>query len=108
MKFLDKQINDARNNYNYFFIKLIFLIFKNIFKLSVILLLSNVFNYTLINIIAIISTIYYSYNIISIINYYMNIIKDIKDTLGEDKLYFEIDLSLLYCNFFKGVIRYGK
>jgi hypothetical protein len=49
MKFLDKQISEARNNYNYFFIKLIFSIFKNIFKLSIILLISSIFDYTIIN-----------------------------------------------------------
>lgn len=103
MKFLDKQISEAKDNYNYFFIKLIFCIFKNIFKLSIILILSSVFNYTIINIIAIMFTIYYFYNSISIGKYYFNIIKEIKDTLVFDELYFEIDFNLLHNDLFRSV-----
>lgn len=108
MKFLDKQINETRNNYNYFYIKLIFSILKNIFKLSLILLLSSIFNYTIINIIAIICTIYYFYNIISITIYYFDIINDIRDTLNYEELYFEFDFNILNNDMFRSVIKYEK
>lgn len=108
MNFLDKQISNARENYNYFFIKLIFSILKNIFKFSIILILSNIFDYTIINIIAIICTLYYSYKIISISAYYLNIINDIKNTLGYEDYSFEINVELLSNYFFRGEIRYGK
>lgn len=108
MNFLDKQINEARENYNYFFLKLIFLIFKNIFKLSTILFLCSIFNYTVINIIAIICTVYYFYSIISISKYYFNIIKDIKDTFGYEDFSFEINIDLLHNDIFNGEIKYGR
>lgn len=108
MNFLDKQISETRDNYNYFFIKLIFSIFKNIFKLSIILLLVSIFNYTVINVIAIIYTVYCFYNIISISKYYFNIIKDIKDTAGYEDFSFEINANLLYNGIFNGEIKYGR
>lgn len=108
MNFLDKQINEANDNYNYFFTKLIFCILKITFKLLIVLLLSSIFNYIFINIIAILFTIYYFYNIIKVSKYYIDIIRDIQETLGYTKLCFEIDLNLLHINLFRGVVRYGK
>lgn len=108
MNYLDKQIRAAKDNYNYFFMKLIFSNLNIIFKLSIMLLISSIFNYTIINIITLIYTIYSLYCIINICNYYFNIIKDIKDTLGYSDLSFEIDFSLFDNNIFKGVVKYGK
>ena len=54
---LDNQIEVAKYNYNYFFTKMIVKILQTCFKLSCILLISEIFNYTIINIIAIIYTI---------------------------------------------------
>lgn len=106
--FFDKQISIARDNYNYFFIKLVFSILKSIFKLSIMLIISSIFNYTIINIIVLIYAVYSLYNICSTVNYYLDIIKDIKNTLGYDDLAFEIDVNLINSNFFKGVVKYGK
>ena len=108
MNYLDKQIRDAKNNYNYFFVKLIFGILSIIFNLSIMLLISSVFNYVIINIIALFYTIYSFFKIINICKYYFSIINDIKNTLGYSDLFFEIDFSLFDNNIFKGVVKYGK
>ena len=108
MNYLDKQIRIAKDNYNYFFMRLIFSVLKVIFKLSFILLLSSVFNYLIINIIALIYTIYSLCNIYFIIKYYSGIINEIKDTLGYDDYSFELDFNLVNNNIFKGMVKYGK
>ena len=108
MTYFDRQIKDARDNYNYFFIKLIFSIFKVIFKLAILLILISFFDYTIINIIALIYTIYSFYGIYSIYNYYIDIINDIKNTLGYNDFVFEFDFNLINKNIFKGVLKYGK
>ncbi len=108
MNYFDKQINDARDNYNYFFIRLIFEIFKIFFKLSIMLLISGIFNYIVINIIALLYAIYSMYNIGIIFKYYLNIINEIKNTMGFNNYVFEIDLNFISRNFFKGVVKYGK
>lgn len=106
--FLDRQINEAKENCNYFFIKLIFCVLKNISRLALLLLISSIFNYLVINIIALIYTFYSLFNIIYIFNYYTNVIKDINDTLGINEFSFEIDFGLVNGNIFKGVLKYGK
>ena len=106
--FFDKQVSTARENYNYFFIKLVFSILKIVFKLSIILLVSCIFNYSIINIIALIYTIHLLFEISYVIRYYSDIIGDIKKTLKYNDLSFEIDFNLIHGNFFKGVVRYGR
>lgn len=108
MSFFDKQKNDVRENYNYFFLKLINLISKDIFKLSSILFLCCIFNYTISNIIGIMCIIYYFYNIISISKHYADIIKDVKKVLGYGCFYFKINFGLLNNNIFKGDVKYGR
>lgn len=108
MNYLEKQFRDAKDNYNYFFVKLIFDILKVIAKLSIILLISSIFNYIIVNIIALIYTFYTICNIYYLCNYYMGIIYDIKDTMGYSDLSFEIDFSLININYLKGVLKYGK
>jgi len=108
MNYLDKQVIDAKNNCNYFFVKLIFCVLKNLFKLSIILLISGIFNYTIISIVVLVYTIYSLYDTFNVCKYYFNIINDIKNTLGYNDFYFEIDFNLIHSDFFRGVIRYGK
>lgn len=108
MNYLEKQIKDAKDNYNYFFIKLISCIFKTIGKLSIVLLISSIFNYTIINIIALIYTIYSMYNLYFVWNYYFDFINSIKNTLGYNNFTFEIDLNMLHSDIFRGVVKYGK
>lgn len=107
MNYFDRQIDDARSNYNYFFIKLFFSILKIIFKLSIILIISNVFNLTFINIMAICYTIYSFYEIYRVCTYYIDIINDIKNTL-EINLVFEINFNNISKNILNGVVKYGK
>ena len=80
---LDNQIEIAKYNYNYFFTKMIVKILQTCFKLSCILLISEIFNYTIINIIAIIYTIISLFNIYIIINNYKYIIEYPDYTLNE-------------------------
>ena len=108
MKFLDQQIRIAKDNYNYFFMKLLFSVLKIIFNLSVVLLFSSVFNNLVINIIALIYTIYSMYSIYFVSIYYINIINDIKDTLGYNDYIFEIDFSQVNNSVIKGLVKYGK
>lgn len=108
MNYLDKQIIMAKNNYNYFFMKLLLSVLKIIFKLSIVLLISSIFNYLIINIIAIIYTIYSLFAVLYFSKYYIDIINDIKNTLGYNNYSFEIDFSLIDKNIFKGMLKYGK
>lgn len=108
MNYLERQFIDAKDNYNYFFVKLVFEILKNLTKLAIILLLSSIFNYVIINIIVLIYTFYTIYNIYYLSNYYLKIIYDIKNTMGYSELSFEIDFSLININYLKGIVKYGK
>jgi len=108
MDYFEKQVIDAKYNYNYFFVKLIFDILKILFKLAIMLLLSSIFNCLILNSIVLIYGIYSIYNIYSVINYYYRIISDIRDTLGYSDLSFEIDFSLINIKYLKGVLEYGK
>ena len=102
---LDNQIEIAK--YNYFFTKMIVKILQTCFKLSCILLISEIFNYTIINIIAIIYTIISLFNIYIIISNYKYIIEDIRKTLKLE-VSFEIDLNTISDKLFKGILNYGK
>ena len=104
-KHLDKQIIDARNNYNYFAIKLFISILKSLFKLSFILLITSLINLNIIIIFQLIYTIYSFYDINNIINYYINIMKDIKTTINIEDKYLEIDLNLVQNILFNNNIR---
>lgn len=105
--FLHNQLEEAKYNYNYFFMKMIVKVLQTCIKLSFILLLSSIFNYLVINIMAIICTIISFVSIYNTINNYKYIINDIKNTLNID-LSFELDLNTLSNNLFKGMITYGK
>ena len=71
-------------------------------KLSFVLLFSSLFNYTIINIIAIISSIISIISIYDVITNYKPLIDDIGNTLNIEKLSFEIDLNVISNNLFKG------
>ena len=106
--FLSKQIVDAKENCNYFFIKFIFCFLVTMIKVSFVLLLSCIFNYVIINIIALIYSIYSLINIINYFNYYYDIIMDIRSTLGYSKFAVTIDLKSINYDYFKGMVKYGK
>ena len=67
MSYIANQLEEAKYNYNYFFMKMIIKVLQVCFKLSFILLLSSIFNYLIINIIAIICTIISFVNIFDIL-----------------------------------------
>ena len=94
---LDNQIEVAKYNYNYFFTKMIVKILQTCFKLSCILLISEIFNYTIISL----------FNIYIIISNYKYIIEDIRKTLKLE-VSFEIDLNTISDKLFKGILNYGK
>ena len=108
MTYFDKQIKVARDNYNYFFMKLIFSILIFIFKLSVMLIMASIFDYITVNIIVLLFVFYSFYEIYRIFIYYMDIINDIKNTLGYNDFTFEIDFNLINRNLFRSVLKYGK
>ena len=108
MSFLDKQIREAKDNYNYFFMRLFFSVLKIILKLLCVLLISGIFNYLFINIIALIYTIYSLYCLYDICNYYFNIICEIKETLRYNEFSFVIDFCLVNNSILKGILKYGK
>ena len=105
--FLNNQIEEAKYNYNYFFMQMIIKILRVCFKLSFVLLLSSIFNYLIINILAIICTIISFVNIFDIIKKYNYIINYIKNTICIDYL-FELDFNVISSNLFKGIFNYGK
>lgn len=105
--YINNQLEEAKYNYNYFFMKMIIKVLQVCFKLSFILLLSSIFNYLIINIIAIICTVISFISIYNIIKNYMYIIEDIGNTLNMD-LSFELDLNVLSSNLFKGMFNYGR
>lgn len=106
--FIDKQIIEAKENFNYFFMKMIVKILQSSFKLAIILLLYSIFNYTMVNIICLIYTIYTMYSIYNIINKYNDIMMDIKETLKYENICYEIDFNMISNNLFRGVVNYGK
>ena len=103
--FFDKQVKLAYDNYNYFFMKMIVQISL---KLATVLLISEIFNYTFVNVIALIYTIISIYSMYETICNYKYIIMDIKNTLGYDNISFEVDLNFISNNIFKGLVNYGK
>lgn len=106
--YYNEQIISAKKNYNYFFVKMIFNILK-IFSLLAGVLLINIFlNITVTNIISLVYSIYSLYLIFKNINYYTDIIRDIKNTLGINSLSFEIDFNEISYNIKKGMLDYGK
>lgn len=106
--YIENQLAEARYNYNYFFTKMIVKLLQVCIKLACVLLISEIFNYTIINIIAIVYTIFSLINIYMIITNYKYIIEDIKNTLGIEELVFEIDLNVISRDLFKGILNYGK
>lgn len=106
--FFDKQVKLAYDNYNYFFMKMIVKILQISLKLATVLLISEIFNYTFVNVIALIYTIVSIYSMYETICNYKYIIMDIKNTLGYDNISFEVDLNFISNNIFKGLVNYGK
>jgi len=106
--FLEAQFKLAEENYNYFIMRMIIKVLQVCFKLSIALLISQILNYTIINIIILIYTLFSLYKIYYITNYYNNIINDIKETLNTKELSLVIDLEYISDDLIKGITYYGK
>lgn len=98
----------AYDNYNYFVMVMVVKVIIYLLRLSIVLIISSIFNYLLINIITIIYTIISIFWVYEVISNYKYIINDIRYTLDYDGLSFEIDLSVITNGIFKGLISYGK
>ncbi len=105
---LNKQKNDAKNNFNYFFMSMIIKIFKVLIFLLSILLINQIIDILLINIITLIYTVYTIFKIYRIIDDYNYVLNDIKNTFDKEDFDFIIDFDYLKNNLFKGVLDYGK
>lgn len=103
--FFDKQKIEAKSNYNYFIMRMIFKVLLISFKLSFALILSQLFNNIIIKIFSLIYVASSIYNIYFNIRKYNKILKDIKETININNSYIEIDFS---GNLLKKVINYGK
>lgn len=107
MNYFDKQMGEAKNNYNYFFMKLIISLFKIVLRITIGLFISSILDCIFIYIITLLFVIYSVVQIIFTYRYYLDIINDIKNTIGCD-LIFEIDFRNISYDIFKGVLKYGK
>ena len=105
---LEQQINDARINFNYFFMTMIIKIFKVTIVLGCVLLINQIFDILLINIFSLIYTLITIYIMYKITNNYNYILQDIKRTLGEENLSFTIDKRMVKSELFGEIVRYGK
>ena len=105
---LEQQINDARINFNYFFMTMIIKIFKVTIVLGCVLLINQIFDILLINIFSLIYTLITIYIMYKITNNYNYILQDIKRTLGEENLSFTIDKNMVRSELFGEIVRYGK
>ena len=105
---INKQIIDAQNNFNYFFMVIITKIFKWLSLLAVILLISEIINNIIINIITLIFTFYIFYKIYITIDIYKYILDDIKTTLTDIKFNYIIDLKIFKNNLLRKEVKYGK
>ena len=103
-----KQVEEAQNNCNYFFNKLLSCILSIILKLLSIILISIIFNYLIINIIAILYTFYSLYSLMEVTSYYMNIIKDIAISSNIKLTSFEVDPNIYKEEVLKKILNFSK
>lgn len=103
--YLNKQLINAKENYNYFVTKLITGILRVLIKLAVVLLIGSIFNNLYFTIFEIIFTIYSLFNINYIIDYYTDIMKDIRDTAKFERAFLEIDFGLIHSELFHSILK---
>ena len=105
---ISKQIRDAKDNFNYFFMSCIVKIIKSMLLLASILVLNVIFDNLIVYIITLLYTLYTLYKVYNIINMYKYILDDIKSTLYKEKFYYIIDTNKTKNNLFNGVVKYEK
>jgi len=106
--YIEKQFKDANNNFNYFLVRLITLIIRSIFIISIILIINSLFLYTTINVISILITIIYGIYLYKKITYYIDIMVDIKNTIPKEEISYELDLNTISDNLSIKSLNYGK
>ena len=105
---INKQIRDAKDNFNYFFVAAIVKVIKCMLLLCSVLVLNILFDNLIVYIITLIYTLYTFYKIYNIVNMYKYILEDIKKTLYKEKFYYVIDTNKIKNNLFGKVVKYGK
>ncbi len=105
---LEKQINEAKLNFNYFFMMMISKIIKNILILTCFLLINQIFDTLTINIITLLYTIYSIFSIYKVIDDYNYILNDIKNTFEDEEFVYIIDTNIIKDNLVRSVVKYGK
>lgn len=106
--FLTAQFIIAKDNLNYFFMRMLANILKFLFKISICLIINSFINVLAINIMLILYIIYTIYNMVKNIIYYINIINDLRTNLEIKDLSFEIDMRQLKNFLFERRIYYGR
>lgn len=105
---LDKQIKEAKINFNYFFMVMIVKIIKQIILLTTILLINQVFDILIINIITLLFTICSIFIIYKIAEHYNYILNDIKNTFSTVDFTYIVDTYFIKESLLKKVVKYGK
>ncbi len=105
--FLEKQSDSARNSYNYFFMKMVTKILIYLILLAVFLLINQIFDILVINIITLLLSIYYVFNIYKVIDNYSYILNDIRNTFTKIDFSLVLDINTVKDNIYK-VVKYGK
>lgn len=105
---LEKQIIDAKINFNYFFMTMIIKLFKVTTIFGCILLINQIFDILIINILSLIYSLITIYIIYRIIDNYNYILKDIKKTFAKEVFTYTIDTNTFKDQLFEKVVKYGK
>ena len=106
--YITNQIKDANNNFNYFLVRLITLIIKAIFTISIVLIINSFILSTPINVISIIFVIVYGINLYNKISYYIDVMQDIRNTIPKEEITYELDLNTISDNLSIKSLNYGK
>ena len=106
--YVNNQIKDANNNFNYFLVRLITLIVRVIFIISLILIINSFISSTFVNVISIIFMILYGIHVFNKVSYYSEVMLDIKSTIPKEKISYELDINTLSDNLITKGFNYGK
>jgi len=102
---LNEQVVSAKENVNYFFSRMVLAVMITLLKLVVIVVIGFVFSHVFVIGLLLLYTIYLFYDVISKINYYFDIIKDINETLGITEREASVNFKEVHNFVFSGVIK---
>ena len=106
--FLEKQINVAKDNFNYFFMKMITKIIKLFIVFTCILLINQFFDTLFMNIITLLFTLIFIFRVYKIIDEYTYILNDIKNTFIDIEFPFIVDTNVIKNDLIGMVVKYEK